>query len=150
MAESPHCDPRRGPRRPANGFVRPLLLLLGFLSHPGGIPNMAMQAPPSFPPFSGPHVRGIPDEQDREDPFENEKRLRAMNADRQRSMVSDAGKLLRIAADLNAQVAAADSPSLTAAQLRQLAEIEKLAHSVKEKMSTSVRGIPVFPLQPRP
>ena len=29
----------------------------------------------------------------------------------------------------------------TADQLRKLAEMEKLAHSVKDKMSTSVRGV---------
>lgn len=81
---------------------------------------------------------------------ENEKMLRAMNAVRQKSLVADTNKLLRLANELNAEIAGAQPGSLTPGQLHRIAEIEKLAHSVREKMSTSVRGIPPndFPIGP--
>jgi len=83
-------------------------------------------------------------------PSDNERLLRALNADRQKSMVSDTNKLLRLVNELNAEIARANTGSLTEAQLRKVGEIEKLAHNVKDKMSTSVRGTPAFqaPAQP--
>lgn len=74
----------------------------------------------------------------------DERLLRARNADRQRSLVSDTNKLLLLVNELNAEIARANTGSLTPEQLRKVAEIEKLAHNVKEKMSTSVRGTPSF------
>jgi len=82
------------------------------------------------------------------DPLEEEKILRAQNAQRQRSLVADTDRLLRLASELNAQVASTNPASLTAEQLRKVAEIEKLARNVKDKMSTSVRGTPGY-LQPQ-
>lgn len=79
------------------------------------------------------------------DPFQDEKRLRALNTARQKAMVSDTEKLLRLTTELNAEIAAGNDGTLTVAQMRKLAEIEKLARSVKEKMSTSVRAFPVYP-----
>jgi len=79
------------------------------------------------------------------DPFQDEKRLRALNTARQKAMVSDTEKLLRLTSELNAEIAAGNEGTLTVAQLRKLAEIEKLARSIKEKMSTSVRAFPVYP-----
>lgn len=79
-----------------------------------------------------------------------EKLLRALNADRQKSLVSDANKLLRLANELNAEIGRTNPEELTPSQLHKLAEIEKLAHNVKDKMSASVRGTPAFqpPFQP--
>lgn len=77
----------------------------------------------------------------------DDKRLRLLNAQRQKSMVSDADKLLKLAKELNDEVASGDSATLTDAQLRKVAEIAKLAKSVKEKMRYSVGGFPsVSPL----
>jgi hypothetical protein len=82
--------------------------------------------------------------------IQNERLLRTLNADRQKSLVSDANKLLRLANELNAEVGRTSPEEFTPSQLHKLAEIEKLAHSVKDKMSTSVRGTPAFqpPFQP--
>lgn len=84
------------------------------------------------------------------DPLHDERLLRAMNADRQKSLVADTNKLLRLVNELNAEIARTSPAALTADQLHRLQEIEKLAHNVKEKMSTSVRGLPAFqpPFQP--
>ena len=79
--------------------------------------------------------------------------LRMLNAARQKSMVSDAAKLLKLARQLDAEVAAANGNSFTPEQLRKIARIEKLAHSVKDEMSRSVRDAvvgtdPFLPIQP--
>ena len=81
---------------------------------------------------------------------EIEKMLRSQNAERQKSLVSDTNKLLRLTNELNAEIARTSPEALSDAELRKLAEIEKLAHSVKEKMSTSVRGTPAYRQPPFP
>ncbi len=67
-----------------------------------------------------------------------QRRLRALNMERQKEMVADAGKLLRLARELNSEVAAQKSDALTSDQLHKVAEIEKLARSVKERMTSGV------------
>jgi len=63
-----------------------------------------------------------------------------LNAARQSSMVSDADKLLKLARELDEEIAASNSSTLTQAQLRKVAKIEKLARSVRVGMSTVVRS----------
>jgi hypothetical protein len=72
---------------------------------------------------------------------ESERLLVMLNAARQKSLISDSEKLLKLARQLNEEVAAAKGGPLTQEQLRKVARIEKLAHNVKEEMSNSVRGI---------
>jgi len=78
------------------------------------------------------------------DPIQYERLLRALNADRQKALVSDTNKLLRLANELNSEIARSNTDTLTPSQLHKMAEIEKLAHNVKDKMSTSVRGTQAF------
>jgi hypothetical protein len=78
------------------------------------------------------------------DPSMEQKRLRAINAERQRLMTADTEKLLKLVRALNEEVEKTQPDSLTPSQLRTVAEIEKLAHSVKEKMIYSFMGGPVF------
>ena len=61
-----------------------------------------------------------------------------LNAERQKSMVSDAAKLLRLAQELNAELTRGDSTLSPSQQAHKAAEIEKLAHNVREKMSFAV------------
>jgi hypothetical protein len=84
------------------------------------------------------------------DPLWQEKQLRLLNAERQRALVADTNKLLKLAHELDAEISSANPDSLTPDQLHKIAEIEKLARSVKEKMSTPVRGAPVFQIEPPP
>lgn len=76
------------------------------------------------------------------DPVFAGKRLRALNADRQKSMVSAADRLLSLAKQLDAEIASNPTGQLTAEEIRQAAEIEKLARMVKEKMTQSFIGAP--------
>jgi len=72
----------------------------------------------------------------------DKKRMRLLNAERQKELISDTEKLLKLAKELNDEVTESDTNSMSDAQLRKVAEIGKLAHSVKEKMSYSVGGFP--------
>ena len=128
-------------------YVLALALLLaakGSAQTPPGQPHTTMLQQPI-----GQHVGGM-DGPPGSNPIQNERLLRALNADRQKSLVSDTNKLLRLVNELNAEIARTNPNALTEAQLRKVAEIEKLAHNVKDKMSTSVGGTPAFlpPLQP--
>jgi hypothetical protein len=78
------------------------------------------------------------------DPFEAAKRQRALNAERQKSMVSDTDKLLKLARELNTEVGGENSGSLTSEELHKVAEIEKLARNVKQKMSSAPGGGPAL------
>ncbi|WP_348262003.1 hypothetical protein P8935_19640 [Telmatobacter sp. DSM 110680] len=71
------------------------------------------------------------------DPVFGAKRLRAMNADRQKSMVSDTDKLVKLARQLDAEIASNPTDDLTPEELHKVAEIEKLARNVKAKMAQS-------------
>jgi hypothetical protein len=87
-------------------------------------------------------------------PAYNEKRLQMMNAAQHQSMVADTERLVKLVADLNAQINSSNQNSLTPEQLRMVAEIEKLAHNVKDKMRMAVRSAsnfegPVPPFVPR-
>ncbi|MGO9340380.1 MAG: hypothetical protein ACLPY1_23020 [Terracidiphilus sp.] len=72
------------------------------------------------------------------DPAEQARRLRALNIERQKRIVSDANKLLKLTTEFNAEIARANPESLTPAQLRKLAEIEKVAKDLKENMAATV------------
>jgi hypothetical protein len=56
------------------------------------------------------------------------------NEDRQKKLVADTERLLALATDLKTQVDQASGDKLSADRIKQVGEIEKLAHSVKERM----------------
>jgi hypothetical protein len=112
-------------------------LLGGLLSQAqglqAGVPLEGQTGPRSQNGFgAGPEV----------DPVFAAKRMRALNADRQKSMVTDADKLLKLARQLDTEIASNPTDELTPEEMRKLAEIEKLARSVKTKMAQSFGGGP--------
>lgn len=84
---------------------------------------------PGAPPMSGQHHR-------RDDPLNDRMREMAKerNEQRQKRLVEDTEKLLALATDLKTQVSQSSSEGMSADQLKQLDEIEKLAHKVKAGM----------------
>lgn len=72
------------------------------------------------------------------DPTVRERQLNALNNERQKELVSDTNKLLKLAKELNEEVAANNSSTLTDDQLHKIAQIEKLARGVKQKMAEGV------------
>jgi len=73
-------------------------------------------------------------------PVFQDRRIRQLNVERQKEMVSDSEKLLKLTAELNAEIAKSHAQALTPDQLRTVAKIEKLAKSVREKMTNPVEG----------
>jgi hypothetical protein len=127
-----------GQHRRAVRFALGLALVLGL--------PVAGQSPfPQFPSTNnGKSGRNYPDTNSQfgAEPTMDPKRMRVLNAERQKELISDTQKLLQLARELNAEVSDANAAAMTDAQLRKVAEIAKLARSVKEKMSFSVGGYP--------
>ncbi len=116
-----------------------LALLLAISCLPVG----RSQAPPGSNGGQGstrPYYPGRPDTDlsGELDPVMMERRLNALNLARQKEMISDTNKLLKLVQELNNEVTAKNAASLTEDQLHKIAEIEKLAHNVKEKMANGV------------
>jgi len=126
---------------PASRSARRRLLMAVVVLLPGGVLN----APPTVqgqvavviqsrqPAISEP--TGDPDAARRQ------RLQRRFNQDRQKSMVSDTGKLLKLAGELNAEMEVARGGELTPDQVLKVAQIEKLAHKVKEKMRQGVGAV---------
>lgn len=76
------------------------------------------------------------------DPAMQARRIKALNADRQKALVADTEKLVKLVAELNAEINGAPPSSLSDTQIKKLAEIEKLAHNIREKMSSTINGLP--------
>ena len=76
------------------------------------------------------------------DPQAEAKRMRALNADRHKTMVSDTEKLVKLARQLDAEVASNPTDGLTPEEVQKVLAIEKLAHEVKIKMAQSFAGGP--------
>ena len=75
-----------------------------------------------------------------DDPVLQERRLRQLALETHKSMVSDTDKLLQLVTELNSEISARNSGAFTAEQLRKIAQIEKLAHSVRQKMGDTLQG----------
>lgn len=78
------------------------------------------------------------------DPMSEAKRMKALNADRHKQMVSDTEKLVKLARGLDAEIASNPTDALTPAEVQKLQAIEKLARNVKTKMAQSFGGGPEF------
>jgi hypothetical protein len=63
-----------------------------------------------------------------------EQQALARNNERQKRLVADTDKLLALASDLKAQVDKTNKDTLSVDVIKKAEEIEKLAHSVKERM----------------
>ena len=77
---------------------------------------------------------------DDDDPVSRQRQMLQFIAARNKSMVSDTNKLLKLVTDLDAELSSTNPDSLTPDQLKKIAAIEKLARNVKDAMKTSVQG----------
>jgi hypothetical protein len=82
------------------------------------------------------------------DPVMAERRMKMLNNERRKSLLSDTEKLLKLATELNNEIGRSNSGSLSPDQLRKVAEIEKLAHNVRDKMTMTIvpPSAPYFPI----
>ena len=81
-----------------------------------------------------PGRNGNPAEPDPIDPHRAEQQEKLRNNDRQKRLVADTEKLLVLATDLKTQVDKSTKDTLSVDVIKKADEIEKLAHSVKERM----------------
>jgi hypothetical protein len=68
----------------------------------------------------------------------NEKRFAKLNVQRQKEMTSDTEKLVALANQVKAKMDKSAQDALSMESVRQVEQIEKLAHSVRDKMRASV------------
>jgi len=66
--------------------------------------------------------------------------FRAADAERKKQIADDTAKLLKLAADLKTELDKTGKDTLSLNVIRKADEIERLAHSVKEKMKLTVGG----------
>ena len=112
------------------GLAMGLIIVPGLAVRSQSGPHDIINRPPPMPTD--------PSSSDNYDPTMMERRLNALNRERQKEMISDTNKLLRLAMELNDEIAANNTGTLTWDQLHKMAEIEKLARNVKEKMADGV------------
>jgi hypothetical protein len=116
---------------------KPVLLTLSLLLLMLPTAARTQQAPPSmpFPPQPGPpslpEIESRPDAQQTR--LERE-RVKAANRQRQERLKEDTNKLLKLATQLKTEVDKSNADILSVEVIKKADEIEKLAHSVKEKM----------------
>ena len=104
-------------------------------------PEPAMRSQAGAPPDIIDRPRPMPTDPSSSgeyDPTMIERRIRALNNERQKDLISDTNKLLKLAQELNDEITAKNAGTLTYDQLHKIAQIEKLARSVKEKMAEAV------------
>lgn len=126
--------------------IRPVLtyfVALGFLFFMGGSRSLSAQSDSSFPQGAGivraPYAQNGNRLAD-QSPFPNRNRLEKLNVERQRELVSETEKLLKLVEEFNAGVQQGDPSDPHGVQMRRLAEIGKLARSVREKMTYGLGG----------
>ena len=117
------------------------LLALGLLSMAQGYVAVGQQ------PASnrvGESFQGLGDGLGSMDPKLARRQILLLDIQRQKTMVSDTDKLLELATELKSEIDSGDSASLSPEQLHKIAEIEKLARSVKQKMTITIGGGPAL------
>ncbi len=124
-----------------------LVIAMGFVLYPIAGGGGQVQRNPVFQ-LPGSTASGTLEDPNGDNSVDVERLLNVLNAERQKSMVSDTDKLLRLVSNLNGEIARNGPGVLSSNQLRKVAEIEKLAHTIKDKMSYSVRG--TAPYRPPP
>jgi len=86
---------------------------------------------------------------DKNDPMRQARWRRRFNQRRHDEIVADTRKLLRLTAELKAEIDETHATTLTEAELRTVATIQKLAHNVRENMALTMGPASLFPdLQP--
>jgi hypothetical protein len=113
------------------GMVLWITLLPGTLS--GGQRSQPTQSQPGQNSPIPPPGAGLPDFGP-SNPKLEEEQARARSTERQKKLVADTDKLLALATELKTDVDKTNKDILSVDVIKKADEIEKLAHSVKERM----------------
>ena len=95
-------------------------------------PNQPIPGPEASHPPDANQIMSMRDQQSKKANIE------AANLERKRQIADDSAKLLKLATDLKAEVDKTSKDTLSLGVIRKAEEIEKLAHSVKEKMKLTM------------
>lgn len=120
-----------------NGWIRMLLLLMFALATATPSVRGVQAIPPqSSSPFPDAGARPGREDHERDTNVERmqEQASKSRNTDRQKRLVADTEKLLSLATELKQDVDKTDKNTLSVDVIKKADEIEKLAHSVKERM----------------
>jgi hypothetical protein len=124
-------------------------LALTLALSPGlNVSSQQASSPPPSQPSLGNARSGSPDhlfQFGESDPETQRKRQRLLNTERQKELVSDTARLLKLAQELNQEVSSSESPTMSPDQVRKVSEIGKLARSVRQKMTFGLGGDPLVP-----
>jgi len=106
----------------------------------GGLPGVERNSSgmAGLPETANPRPDGVRALRDSLQQQDGAKRLKELNLQRQKDMTSDTVKLLELATQLNSETIKSEKDKLSMIQVRQAEMIEKLAKSVREKMSSTV------------
>ncbi|UWZ82524.1 hypothetical protein [Occallatibacter riparius] len=126
-----------------------VLALAAFLVLPAAAQSPVMPSGPSGPSPNhfGHRQQPQPESEIGMDGRIEARRIVQLNLLRQKSIISDSEKLLRLAQELDNDAKAGASALSPAERMRKAAEIERLAKEVKEKMTYSI-GDPPQPATP--
>jgi hypothetical protein len=144
-------DPHIGPRRPAKALkLRGARILACFAAFAllAGAAQPGQQSAPGMPihpedipqPQMGNPTPDVNDQTRMREENEKKQDFAAANAERKKQIADDSAKLLKLATDLKAEVDKTNKDTLSLSVIRKADEIERLAHSVKEKMKLTVGG----------
>jgi hypothetical protein len=137
---------RQGGKRPGmtSGLqsVRTLACLLAIVAF-AGTAQPGQQSPTPNPDKSihDPALTALPDpnaQMEMRDQQTKQQNYSAANVERRKQIADDTAKLLKLASDLKSEVDKTNKDTLSLGVIRKADEIEKLAHSVKEKMKLTV------------
>ena len=119
-----------------NAYVRVGALLVLALALGAPSVHGVQAVPPTASPFPDSSVKGSREDRERDPNYERmqEQAAKGRNSDRQKRLVADTDKLLSLATELKQDVDKTDKNTLSVDVIKKADEIEKLAHSVKERM----------------
>jgi hypothetical protein len=114
---------------------------------------MAAQSPGTSGPPATPHLQVADPSLGFNDVPIAERQAKLLNAERQKAIVSNTARILQLARELNADATSGYSTLSAAERMHKAEEIEKLAKSVREKMTyaigTPASSNPFAPWPPR-
>jgi hypothetical protein len=105
--------------------------------------NQSSGTPSYDKPILLPQANRLPDANDQMAMHEQQGKkanFAAANVERKRQIADDSARLLKLASDLKTEVDKTSKDTLSLGVIRKAEEIEKLAHSVKEKMKLTING----------
>ena len=106
----------------------------------GGLPGNGRnsQGFAALPEVANPHPDGVRILQDSMKSQDEQKKLSEQNELRQKQMTEDTAKLLQLATELKTEMDKSTKDTLSMNVVRKAEQIEKLAHTVREKMKASI------------